>query len=225
MTKTAQLQEQGVIVLQGVFPKSVLTRLRGSAEACFAAIEDGRAPSLAAVHKFSPFSYSALLPALLEFGVSREDLLAPVRAAGLDDLTCNVDQAWVRKRYAPVNAPRLYHPNSWHQDGGLGAVFGPGPESVIPLAPLRTCWIPLQDCGGDCPGLEFVRHRLDRLIHFSQLNDLTLRRRFARELFWAPSLELGDGLLFLAGSLHRTYVQPEMRRDRLSVEYRFFEKR
>ena len=92
---------------------------------------------------------------------------------------------------------------------------------MIPLTYLVTCWIPLHACGVDCPGLEFVRQRLDVLIHYSKLDDLSLRQRFAHEQFWAPVLESGDGLLFLSGSLHRTYVQPEMQRDRVSVEYRF----
>ncbi len=228
----AQLREQGVLVLRGAFPKDALLRLKRSAEACFSAIEAGQTQSLAAVHQFTPFSYSVLLAALSNFGGgSIEDLMAPLQAAGLDgllaeairgDLTCNLEQAWVRKRYAPINAPRQYHPNTWHQDGGLDAVYSPEPDSAIPLTRLLTCWIPLHPCGVDCPGLEFIRHRLDVLIHYSELEDLRLRQRFASELFWAPVLESGDGVLFLAGSLHRTYVQQEMRRDRLSVEYRFF---
>src|SRR5882762_901878 len=138
LTETAQLQEQGVIVLPGVFPKRVLTSLKKSAEACFAAVEAGRAESLGTAHKFSPFSYSMLLPALLEFGAgSPEELLAPIHAAGLDGLgLCDVNQAWVRKRYAPIHARRHYRPNSWHQDGGLGAIFGVEADSSMPLTPL-----------------------------------------------------------------------------------------
>jgi hypothetical protein len=33
---------------------------------------------------------------------------------------------------------------------------------------------------------------------------------------------LGDGVVFLNSTLHRTYTRPEMRQDRLSVEYRIF---
>jgi len=49
-----------------------------------------------------------------------------------------------------------------------------------------------------------------------------LRRRFSSEEFWIPELNAGDGLLFLNGTLHRTHVHPEMRHDRLSVEYRYY---
>ena len=88
------------------------------------------------------------------------------------------------------------------------------------MARLLTCWIPLQACGVDAPGLEFVRRPLDNLLHYSELDDAELRRRFEPEEFWAPALELGDGLVFLNGTLHRTYESPAMSRDRLSVEYR-----
>ena len=91
-----------------------------------------------------------------------------------------------------------------------------------PMTPLLTCWIPLEACGVGRPGLEFVRRRLEALLHYSELNDETLRQRFAPEEFWAPALELGDGLVFLNGTLHRTHVSPAMRKDRLSVEYRLF---
>ena len=49
-----------------------------------------------------------------------------------------------------------------------------------------------------------------------------LRRRFAADTFYAPQLELGDGVVFLADSLHRTYSTTKMIKDRLSIEYRFF---
>ena len=87
---------------------------------------------------------------------------------------------------------------------------------------MVTCWIPLDDCGRDRPGLEFVRGRLDSLLHYTELDDQRLRRRFAPESFWAPELRVGDALVFLDACLHRTYVRPEMTEDRLSVEYRFF---
>jgi hypothetical protein len=87
---------------------------------------------------------------------------------------------------------------------------------------LLTCWIPLDQCGKDSPGLEFITRPLDRLLHYTELHDAGLRRRFSADEFEAPELELGDGLLILPGTLHRTYVRPEMKRDRMSLEYRFF---
>jgi len=90
------------------------------------------------------------------------------------------------------------------------------------MTELLTCWIPLNQCGVDSPGLEFVRRRQPALLHFSELDDSALRRRLSPQEFWAPSFELGDGLVFMNDMLHRTHVTPEMRHDRLSVEYRIF---
>jgi hypothetical protein len=70
--------------------------------------------------------------------------------------------------------------------------------------------------------LEFIRSRPQALLHFTELDDATLRQRFRAEDFWAPPLELGDGLVFLNSTLHRTHALPEMRQNRLSIEYRIF---
>jgi hypothetical protein len=224
MTHQQALRDHGVVLLKGIFPQHSIANLRQSAEAADF--------TRCAAWRFTPFSYSILLPALLEFGVaSREELLAPFAAGGLNRLitetlgepaVCNLEESWLRKRFAPSNAPRHYRPNVWHQDGGLRAPYGPDPDSLIPMTRLLTCWVPLRACGHHCPGLEFVRQPLHRLLHYTELNDQNLRRRFAPDHFWAPELEFGDALLFLNGTLHRTHVLPEMKEDRLSLEYRFF---
>jgi ectoine hydroxylase-related dioxygenase (phytanoyl-CoA dioxygenase family) len=139
-----------------------------------------------------------------------------------EPVVCRLEHSWFRKRYAPPNAPRGHFPNSWHQDGGLGVSFTPAPGPQPPMTRLVTCWIALDPCGVDAPGLELIRRPLDHLLHFSELNDATLRSRFPPEDFRAPELEPGDALLFHPGVLHRTHVKPEMRRDRLSIEFRLF---
>ena len=228
----AELQEYGVTLLRGVFPLDPLAGITTAAERCFAAIEAGAWPSFPAHYRFSPYSCSLLASALLDFGCPREDLTAPLSVPGLADLfteamgaelTCEMPQSWVRKRYAPSNAPAPYHPNSWHQDGGLGVRFPPLPGPSPPaMTALLTCWLPLNPCGKDRPGLELVRRRLNTLLHYTELDDFALRRRFAPEDFWMPPLEVGDGLIFLDGTLHRTSVRPQWQQDRLSVEFRFF---
>lgn len=225
-----QLQLHGVVLVRGAFPAGALAALRTAISAAFDAVEAGRAPGLAQPYGFSPFSHSLRLPVLLHFGCSGpEDLLVPLAGAGLDDLftaalniplACDLQHSWARKRYAPATAPPQHHPNSWHQDGGLGADFTLG--VAAPLARLLTCWLPLDPCGRDRPGLEFVRHPLHQLLPYTELDDALLRLRFTPEAFWAPELEPGDGLVFLPGTLHRTYAQPHMRRNRLSMEYRLF---
>jgi hypothetical protein len=204
--------QQSVMVLGEAFPLEILTRLGIAAQAC----------------RFPPISHSVRLEALRDFGIA--DLLAPVRLTGIDslaaevmgrDVECRLAESWVRKRFAPCNAPPHYHPNSWHQDGGLGVKYGAAGE-VGPMTQLVTCWIPLQDCGTQSPGLEFVRQTLPGLLHYEDLNDRSLRQRFAPELFWSPELHFGDAVLFRADILHRTHATPAMQTDRLSIEYRFF---
>jgi hypothetical protein len=226
-----QLREHGVVVLRSVFSLNALASVRRAAEAFFEAAENGGPQACPEGYRYNPLSRSVLLTALQDFGCSAEELSAPLATASLEALfagtlggpvECHPGQAWVRKRYAPFHAPAGYHPNIWHQDGGLGVSFPPRAGQAIPMTPLLTCWLPLDPCVGDRPVLEFVRCRLDLLLHYTELDDANLRRRFPPGEFWVPELGMGDGLMFLNGTLHRTYAQPEMRQDRLSVEYRFF---
>jgi hypothetical protein len=217
-----QLRELGIALLRGTFPRDSLTRLKEAATRCFEAIATKE--SLPEHYRFNRFSNSVLLTALMDFGCGGPgELVAPLSTPGLAPLfseamgcewNCNMEQSWVRRKLA--------HPQSWHQDGALGARFPPQPGPLIPMTRLLTCWIPLNSCGIDSPGLEFVRGPQAALLHFTELHDEALRQRFPPHEFWAPALELGDGLVFLNSILHRTYARPEMRRHRLSVEYRIF---
>ena len=228
-----QLRERGVALLRGIFPADSLLGLRAAAERLFEAVGAGNA--LPRSYRFNRFSHSMLLTALVDFDCSLEQLTAPLSAPGLEALVseamggawvCRMEQSWLRKKFAPTQAPaREYHPQDWHQDGALGVRFAPqfGAEiATPPMTQLLTCWIPLNPCGMANPGLEFVRRRLPALLHFTELEDSALRQRFAAEEFWAPELALGDGLIFLNSVLHRTYAREEMRHNRLSVEYRIF---
>ncbi len=225
-----ELRESGVALLRGCFRTDAVGRLGGAASRCFDAIGAGKA--IPPHYRFNRFSHSLLVTALTDFGCDTGELTAPLSAPGLGDLfgmamdgewTCNLEQSWVRKKFAPANIPdRQYHAQNWHQDGALGVQFPPEPGPLVAMTRLLTCWIPLSACGTDSPGLEFVRRRQEALLHFTELDDAALRRRFAAEEFWAPSLAPGDGLVFLNGTLHRTCALPGMRRDRMSVEYRLF---
>ena len=215
------LTAEPVSVLRSAFPIDILKGLRNAAEACFEAIAGGDADP--GRYRFTPFSQSVLIDALRDFGAG--DPLAAIAASGISiprAFECRLQESWSRKRFAPHRAPPHYQPNSWHQDGGLGVSYGPAKNEVGPMTQLFTIWIPLQDCGVDSPGMEFVEQKLDHLLHFSELGDATLRQRFRPEAFCAPHLRLGDGLLLLPGTLHRTKVDSTMTLDRLSVEYRFF---
>src|SRR6266446_6077884 len=77
-------------------------------------------------------------------------------------LACDLDQAWVRRQYAPGHYPALHAPHGWHQDGALGFDFLSQPEgrfAAAALLPMTTCWIALGPCGLEAPGLEIVTRR------------------------------------------------------------------
>ncbi len=182
-------------MLRDVFSKDLLTRLNDRSAQCFSAIATDK--SLAERYHFNPFSHSVPLSALLDFGYANwEELVEPLLVAGLDRLfsrvigcewTWSMEQSWLRKKFAPCQVPNpQYRPQNWHQDGALGVRFPLEPGPVIPMTQLLTCWIPLNPCGSDSPGLEFIRSRQQALLHFTELDDLTLRQRFRAEDFWTP---------------------------------------
>jgi hypothetical protein len=239
----ATLQQDGVVLLRSFFAPEPLMRLRTAARRCFASLADST--SIPEHYRFARYAHSVQMTALLDFGIHcEEELCAPLFFAAarradasgaanvLDEMfsllvgsrwRCPLEHAWVRKKFAPRNAPAAnYHPQDWHQDGALGAQFPAQPGPPLPPRNLATCWIPLDACGIASPGLEFVRKPHPALLHFTELDDARLRTRFEPSAFWAPALEFGDGLVFRSDMLHRTYVHSEMCTDRISLEYRIF---
>jgi Phytanoyl-CoA dioxygenase (PhyH) len=182
-------------------------------------------------HRFAVTASSLSLGAVLagdEIAALLAEIMAgPVgpalRAIHLAAMVCDIDQAWVRRQYAPAHYPPLHAPHGWHQDGGLAHAFdGAEGEGDAPPLAMTTCWIALVACGVEAPGLEFVSERRERLLLPSELPDDQLRRVFPPPTFWHPTLDPGDALLFSGDLLHRTYVTPAMTRDRTSIELRFF---
>jgi hypothetical protein len=216
----SNLHRHGVTLFPRMVPMEPLIRLRGLADERFSA-----GTGTEEQFGFTPFSYSMRVGAVpahqgvLEHVLRSEALFR--RAMG-GPVVCNEEESWLRKRFAPCHAPRHYQPNRWHQDGGLGVQYRVPAAEPPAMTRLLTCWLPLEDCGRDRPGLEFVRQPLDSLRHYRECEDERLRQVFSQDMFWVPEPQAGDALVFLAGCLHRTHVRPEMTQDRLSVEYRFF---
>lgn len=148
-----------------------------------------------------------------------------IRPKMSDGIACDVSQSWVRRQYAPRHYPPLHAPHGWHQDGALGFDFLSHPDGIFPsdaLLPMVTCWIALGPCGVEAPGLEIVKRRLETLLPPPELADGKVRARFGPEEFYRPAMEAGDAVLMRGDILHRTFVTPEMTRDRTSIELRFF---
>lgn len=143
----------------------------------------------------------------------------------LGSLVCDLDQSWVRRQFAPGRYPVFHAPHGWHQDGALGFDFRAHPSGRFPaegMLRMVTCWVALDPCGEDAPGLELVCPPMDGLLAPSQLLDQGVRALFRKDQFCRPVLEPGDALLFRGDILHRTHVSQEMTKDRTSVELRFF---
>jgi hypothetical protein len=226
-----RLQQDGVLLLRDFLDQQSLIGVREATVRCFQAIE--RLETIPARYRFISQAHSLLLTSLLDFGIESErDLIAPCAGGPLGDAFSSLfgarwrwrlEHSWARKKFAPGNAPESAgHKQDWHQDGALGIQFPIEPGPPIPPGSLVTCWIPLDPCGTDSPGLEFIRQPQASLLHFSELDDALLRRRFPAPSFWIPELAFGDLLIFCGDVLHRTHLAPEMRRDRMSIEYRAF---
>ena len=193
---------------------------------------DAAASALSRSHNYLPRASSANLGAA--FGEeSTEALIAEIARGPVrpileqtlgEAIACDMDQAWLRRQYAPHHQPPLHAPHGWHQDGALGLDFGaPASQLSSPdaLLPTVTCWIALTPCGGDAPALEFVRRDFASVQPVAGLADAQLRNRFPENAFFRPEMNAGDGVIFRGGTLHRTHLAPSMQRDRTSVELRF----
>ena len=230
------LRETGVLLLRKALDHELVRHCAEAADRFYQKAQS-QSPeviqqSLAVGQKYVPTASSFTLEAVFE----PDDCLRILRAiaagyAGqLIELAlagpplCDLDQAWVRRQYAPGRYPPLHAPHAWHQDGALHHDFkahAPAMSGVNGLLPLLTCWLPLVHCGDDAPGLEFIAVPLDDLLRLDSLPDQSLRSAYAAEKFWKPSMQPGDVLLFRSGVIHRTHVTPAMQSDRTSIELRF----
>jgi hypothetical protein len=232
---------EGITLCRSIACRAELEEWRGRAEATYQALtevrcHEGLAQATRLVpkgEKFVPTASSLTIRAVLpEEGLRA--MLAGIAHSKIGDWIkeqlagpgiCDVDQSWVRRQYAPGRYPPLHAPHGWHQDGALGFRFlsqNEGASESATILSMATCWIALDACGTDAPGLEFIIRRLDELIKPGALTDESVRREFPEEALWRPVLAPGDAVVFRGDLLHRTYVTPAMTRDRTSIELRFF---
>ncbi|MBL4631331.1 MAG: phytanoyl-CoA dioxygenase family protein [Paraglaciecola sp.] len=143
---------------------------------------------------------------------------------GTHQVLCDLDQAWIRRQYAPHLYPPKHAPHGWHQDGALGFDFftqHKTPLEADALLPTVTCWITLTDCGMDSPGLEFVLQPVKDLLRPQELLNNAVKEHFSADSFYRPQMKAGDAVVFQSATLHRTHVNKEMQSNRTSVELRF----
>jgi ectoine hydroxylase-related dioxygenase (phytanoyl-CoA dioxygenase family) len=236
----AVLHKAGVLLQPKVIPEAIIQEWAKTAEECYQriqtieqqggleAVQKSLSPGQKYVSTASSFTLEAAFPEESGRRILKQIADSPVRNCIEEVLggqaVCDLDQAWVRRQYAPSRYPARHSPHAWHQDGALGYDFlgamTTGHDAKA-LLPMITCWIPLTPCGVDAPGLEFIAERTEALLPVTSLQDAYLRSQYPAEAFWRPVMQAGDSLLFRSGVLHRTFVTSEMIRNRTSIELRF----
>lgn len=161
-----------------------------------------------------------------------------VSAGGVD---C---RKWLESVFSPIAAKILGHAVTSHMfsffrrveptdtEDGLGLSLPWHQDQTILQAPLVNLWVPFGACGREAPGLELVTRRLEDRVPTEttganvysrgglSIASATVQQRFADTL-WCPEFAVGDAMLFLGSTVHRTSVLPGMTKRRTSVDFRF----
>ncbi len=152
-------------------------------------------------------------------------LAAACRALLGAEVACAADRCWVRRQYPLDRYPLGHAAHAWHQDGALAFDFlaeaGATPAADA-LLEMMTCWIALTPCGDDAPALELFATPAPALLSLAALAEAARRGAAAPARLLRPVLAAGDAIAFGGGVVHHTHVTPRMRRDRTSIELRFF---
>ena len=95
-------------------------------------------------------------------------------------------------------------------------------------AEMVNCWVPLTPCLGNAPRLEVVAARLDELVEtgmdtgdFKWIEESLVRTRFPAASIVAPPVDLGDAILLLGTTIHRSFYTEDTVEKRFSMELRF----
>src|SRR4051812_17494366 len=153
-------------------------------------------------------------------GAARELLVTPfVRAVAERFMAKGVEvHQWSYARCARAKHNVLQLP--FHQDMRLLGV------------PLVNVWIPLSACGVEIPGLEVVALPLADLEDTISAGENfyagigveigcdNVLGKFGVKALYHPAFAVGDALFFQGTTIHRTYVTPAMRRERISIDMR-----
>jgi hypothetical protein len=92
-----------------------------------------------------------------------------------------------------------------------------------------TTWMPLTDAGKDAPGMQFHPYKLHDLLPLPEgiepsylfADEAYCQDRFG-ETLWAPVVAAGDAIVFDTFCVHRTFITPDMTRERRSADVRVF---
>jgi hypothetical protein len=208
-TRVAEgLRRHGTVLLRGCFPVPVLARLAPN----FRLVPDqwGKPVFRLADMDKQEIEAALLSPLLREL----------VPALGLD-LASWVMGSWVRAAIPKMAGTRV----PFHQD------------MLVCARKCMNVWIALDPCGPGtkAPGLEVVARHLPALlptmqgdaneyaIQHMEISEEAVAREIPSDALWRPRFAVGDALLFLGTTVHRTALEPGMDQVRTSIELRFFD--
>lgn len=152
---------------------------------------------------------------------------------GVADLLANEFVARVAQRVLkvkPQNSPNSYVRCARPGNETLHLPFHQ--DSRILKAQLINLWVPLMACGTESPSLEVVASRVDQVYeavppagtlytnYGIQIDPDRVIANHGRRSLWHPEFEVGDALMFMGTTVHRTHLTEAMTRERLSIDLR-----
>lgn len=112
------------------------------------------------------------------------------------------------------------------------STYIPFHQDVTALATTGVnVWIPLVDCGVDAPSLEIMAERTLKIFptvtsagdyNQTEIEVSEVYAAFPPERRFYPTPNLGDAVLFLGSTVHRSHIARGMTKGRMSVEMRFY---
>ncbi|MFY7960156.1 MAG: hypothetical protein ACOVVK_08785 [Elsteraceae bacterium] len=144
--------------------------------------------------------------------LSRNPIKACVEAHFGQAIGLSLNSSSVRLSEVSNDVRRVFH-----QDGSF--LGGEDTETI-------NCWIALDDCGVDAPGLEVFPQRIDELLPVGgpgavtswEIEESVAYGRLGADKAWLPTFKAGDAFVFDHLHLHRTHLTPAMTRDRFAAE-------
>lgn len=218
------LYRDGVVLVRGLYPAAVIEAIHDAAAAIYAerdqAAAEGRLDGdLAILH----LGHRAIDVAelVIDGRPAADWLVSPLVRSVAGICLLSPQPAVHAKSYARCARP-----------GGQDLELPFHQDSRILGEPLLNIWVPLMDCGQDCPSLEVLAQRLHALEPTSahlgnvyaragvEIDAATLTAKYGTDRLWHPPFRRGDAFLFYGTTVHRTWVTPGMAKDRISIDLR-----
>lgn len=234
----ALIREHSCLLARGLFDSADVLRLRDAATRTYGVYDRGMAaiktggqpPSDVTVITADGFGKSrAELAEFRRFGslvlgfcpyavgvvstvLSKSPVKACVEAYFGQPIGLSLNSSSVRLSEVSNDVRRVFH-----QDGSF--LGGADTETI-------NCWIALDECGVEAPGLEVFPQRLNELLPVGgpgavtswEIAESDAYGRMGADKAWFPTFKAGDAFIFDHLHVHRTHLTESMTRDRFAAE-------